>query len=337
MATINEVEVYLKSIVTPQNFFIFSALTGLKNVENYRKVINLLMSNRLNLSELTRLTFIDDQAISELLDTKSRLEQLNSAITSATGSVSAYTYLMGTDLVPTQLSILMKEYNTFVSGKVSKEANAYIALPVLYLDFTTSDSSYSSIGEVKTLLTPIIGNLNTKLPLPVYTPNASLSVNQKKFLNDLASLMFSETVYTDTYRLLDIFVWSNGSPSLVSNKIQELTTLINLEKYKDTLELLLRNDIYSIDTSITYNSTTINNIWNEFFSRDFSSIPIDDIMVYCLYTICKIRTVEQNNNLSVSNQFYNSFLALYEYASSVSKFLQDSTLELTNVLSLKSL
>lgn len=60
-------------------------------------------------------------------------------------------------------------------------------------------------------------------------------------------------------------------------------------------------------------------------------------MVYCLYTICKIRTVEQNNNLSVSNQFYNSFLALYEYASSVSKFLQDSTLELTNVLSLKSL
>lgn len=337
MATINDVEVYLKSIVTPQNFFIFSALTNLKNVENYRKVINLLMNNRLNLSELSKLTFIDDQAISELLDNKARLERLTTAVTSATGAVSAYTYLMGTDLVPSQLSILMKEYNTFLTSKVSKTANVYTALPVLYLDFTASDSSYSSIGEVKTLLTPIIGGLNTKLPVPIYTPNTSLTVNQKKFLNDLAGLMFSKTSYTDTYRLLDIFVWSNGAPSLVSNKIQELTTLINLEKYKDTLELLLRNDIYSVDTSITYTSATINNVWNEFFSRDFSSIPIDDIMVYCLYTICKIRTVEQNNNLSVSNQFYSSFLALYEYASSVSKFLQDSTLELTNVLSLKSL
>jgi hypothetical protein len=335
--TNSELETYIRSIVTPQNFFVFAALANLKNVENYRAVIDLLYKNRLNLTDLTRLTLIDDIAISAMLADRNRLTTPTNIITTPTGATPAYTYLMGTDVLTTPLSVLMTEYNTYLTTKASSPEVAFKSIPVLYVDFADAKSKYSSLYEIQSALTSTISAINAAHPIPSFTPNASLSTAQKNFLNAIAARIFNGSSYTSLYRLLEIFVWNNDSTSLVSSKIQDFTLTMNLEKYKSSLETLLKNDVYSINTATTYNSTTIATLWTNFYNTAFTTIPIDDVMVYCLYTICKIRTIEQNNNLTVSNTFYNSFLTLYTYATTVSNFLQDSTLDLSNVLNLNSL
>lgn len=334
--TSEELNAYLKKTVTPQNFYLFSALSNLKNIDNYRLVLENLYNNIFNLTDIARLPLIDDTGIAEMLSARKRLLNPNNIITSNV-SKPTYSYLMGTDATPTKLSILMKEYNAYLTLKASSPEKTFNILPILYTDFNQPDSKYSSKYEIQTALVPKIANLNAKHPLPVFTPNVNLTVEQKAFLNKLSKIIFDTSAYTSEYKLAEMFVWTNDNPSLISAKAQEFTLLLNLEKYNENLELHLKNDVFSINPNVSYNTTSIKTLWTNFFNTSFSSVSTEDVMVYCLYTINKIMTIEQNNNLSVSTELYNDFLRLYTHISNVSTFLQETTLDFANVLSLNIL
>lgn len=113
---------YLSKVINIYNFGIFARLNNLTNLDNYRRIIHLLMDNLINLHQLNEISILNDSSIQEFLDNYDlRFGKSKEVTLGGSFGFNAISYAFGLEGKRTPLYNLFARYNELQSSKVSTE------------------------------------------------------------------------------------------------------------------------------------------------------------------------------------------------------------------------
>ncbi|WP_368880305.1 hypothetical protein [Proteus mirabilis] len=209
--TISEEQItsFLERNLNDQTFVVFSKIQGLKNSDNFKIIVNLLVTNRLDLSEIAEIDLFDDKAAEDLINRLSNLYGLSEDYkVNGVDGFNAYRLLVGENY-DTSLAKLMKEFKQFSNDKLSDRLNQEIIISV-----------------------PLV-NVG---PEHVYY---NVSDFRKSFDEQVLTSLLSEKGITDIREILPNKPTYQGSDEMVSlfNQITEMTSHAFREEFFNNNEL----------------------------------------------------------------------------------------------------
>lgn len=318
MLSKEDLNIFLEENVNEKTFNLFAALFNLQDPEIYQKVMNLLYYRKINFFDLLNLPFIDDQGVQSLLDDKEKylLPIYNSG--TLTGS-DVYSYLT----VGTFLTVFFNEYNLYMNDKfldiklnTTYNVNSY---SILYKDnLYKSDNDFETDFQKK-VVEPILDEYsiaNISEIFPTFSPDSTLPVKYKTFLNKIINTVFLtlKSNFTNS-DITSIFVLTNSHSSVVLDGYSFFTDILNLKKFNEASDTHFARDLHnlSISNKLTYSQIEINALWDELFTTTFDfELSTTKSLGYIRYRMAYLITLEEKNSLSTSALMYSEFLRIYE-------------------------
>ena len=301
MLTENELNVYLNNVVSPTNFKIFAALSNLENVDNFKRIIDLLYFCNINLFDLANLDTIDDVAIEKFLNNyyRFRLPYINDTTVSIQ---NVYDQMLSTDSV---LSTFLSVYNNAATHEYTVVNKPKIS-PSLYTKFDI-ETLYTSVGDFENdfnskVTTPLLEKYNItnisslvptiSIPSSIHTSIAPLFQR----LIDLTLKPFKDKFNNAT--LSEVYVWLPTRPSIAVEYSNILHGMLNLKEYSSLVKDNLLVDLTRISarSSNTFTRAELDAEWNELVNTDLTNTDLTDLIAYIRYKVAFINTLEQKHN-----------------------------------------
>jgi hypothetical protein len=328
MTTLTKLQVknFLDENINDSNFFVFSKLLYLENIENLTFIIEKLYSHSISIFDLVNLPDINDLEINTfIINYKNKYENASNYFYNPT-SFNALLYLETGGYI----NNLVVSYNQFLNANIKFNSERYVKRIVL------NDNSFNTFKtelEVKNffnteilpdILTEFsVSNIDLLFPVPSFTNADTVSkynsifspildrLNNTNFYKFLISINYDNLSYSDLFSFIisNVMNFDSRNTNATNYKNQQLHTLANLgrgynfaeneqfiENYQNQLFNINYNDAFgyiliNYYMSCIYNTINSNPIDNTYLSElNYIKGKIDSLKQLISFSFDKINS-----------------------------------------------
>jgi hypothetical protein len=317
--TKEQIEQFVAEEINSRNFLIFARLLNIRSNANYRKVIELLATRRINYFMLNDLRIIDDQSIANFLaefETSANPEILFSA-TSGTFRPSDYLegILGGAKPETTFVKNLIAKYNAAQNQDFTSERKfVNVKRPATTVG-KRSFESYQTITELqnvfqeKVVLPTLkhygVQNVREIFPMPSEYPVSaiehavSIRLKYESIFGDFIDQL-------DNDNLMSVFLTVNDSASFVERLAVEMNEIYNFQRYSRGIVDAHRYSLFEMASlGRAYNEEEIRIMEDTIHSFQFPTVKLSEHFSKLNYT-CAL--VQLSYGYAGNPTYFDSFM-----------------------------